>query len=119
MLCLPDTVKNLTSSNIYCWPECGGTGTFVMGSLTETGWDPGPFTVVLQCLHLDQCLSKLQNAKKIKRLKVPVCMPHLGQIMDKKIQKDRKTTATSEEQGVKAVYCAHPLHTPPGKQWAK
>ena len=37
----------------------------------------------------------------------------------RKIQKDRKTTATSEEQGVKAVYCAHPLHTPPGKQWAK
>ena len=72
MLCLPDIVKNLTSSNIYCWPECGGIGSFVMGSLTETGWDLGPFTVVLQCSHLDQCLLELQNTKKIKRLKVTV-----------------------------------------------
>ena len=66
MLCPPDTVKNLMSSNIHCWPECGENCTLVnVGRLTETGWDLGPFAVVLQCLHLDICLLELQNTKKL------------------------------------------------------
>lgn len=36
MLCPPDTVTNLMSSNIHCWPECGEIGTFVIvGSLAD------------------------------------------------------------------------------------
>ena len=65
----------------------------------ETGWDLGPFAAVLQCLHLDTPLLKQQNTKK---LKVNCMHAQLGQIMDKKMQKTKKTpTATLEEPGAK------------------
>ena len=56
----------------------------------ETGWDLGPFAVMLQCLHLDKPLLQQQNTKKLYGTKNNCLHVQLGQIMDKKIQKTKK-----------------------------
>ena len=89
----------------------------LQGEVRQAGtWDP-----LLQCLHLDKGLLEQQNTKKLYGTKNNCTHAQLGQIMDKKIQKDKnkKPTATSEEPGAKAGYCACPLHTPPPKGWVK
>ena len=85
----------------------------LQGEVRQAGtWDP-----LLQCLHLDKGLLEQQNTKKLYGTKNNCTHAQLGQIMDKKIQKDKnkKPTATSEEPGAKAGYCACPLHTVPRK----
>ena len=57
---------------------------------SETGWDPGPFAAVLQCLHLDTPLLEQQNTKKPYGTKNNCMNAQLGQIMDRKIQKTEK-----------------------------
>ena len=66
-------------------------------SLFETGWDLGPFAVVLQCLHLDTPLPELQNTKKLYGTKNNCMHAQLGQIIDRKIQKDQKNPTTTSE----------------------
>ena len=57
--------------------------------VSETGWDLGPFAVVLQCSHLDTHLLKPQNTKKLYGTKNN-CV-HIKIILDQKIQRDEKT----------------------------
>ena len=66
---------------------------FFLKFITETGWDLGPETwdtllQWLQCLHLDKCLLKQQDTKKLKGTKNNCIYAELGQIMGKKIQKN-------------------------------
>ena len=60
-------------------------------------WDP-----LLQCLHLDKPLLQQQNTKKLQGTKNNFMHGQLGQIMNKKIQKDQNPTATSEVSRAKA-----------------
>ena len=80
-------------------------------------WDP-----LLQCLYLDTPLLKQWNTKiqntSYKGLKITVCTVQLGQIMDKKIQKDQKPKchfwragSKNRGSGEKAGHCTCPLHT--------
>ena len=53
-------------------------------------WDrlgPGPFAAVLQSLHLDTPLLKLQNTKKLYRTKNNWLHVQVGQILDPKIDR--------------------------------
>ena len=57
----------------------------IWNTLSETGWDLGCFTAVLQCLHLDTPLLQQQNTKKLYGPKNNCVHTHLGQILDQDI----------------------------------
>ena len=73
------------------------------------------------CTWIHLSWSKQQNMKKLCGAKNNCVHAQLGQIMNKKIQKDQKNTqmATSEDlgekmvSGAKAGYCECPLHSIP------
>ena len=59
--------------------------------MLRQAWDLGLFAAVLQSLHLDTCLLELQNTKKLYGT-INNCVPaQLGQILDPKDTKDKKT----------------------------
>ena len=97
----------------------------VLGT-SETGWDLGPFAAGLQCLHLDTPLLQQQNTKKLSGTKNN-CMPAVRVNSGPKRYKETKKPnchfwrawSKSRGWGPRAGYCAHPLHTPPPKGWAK
>ena len=80
-------------------------------------WDP-----LLQCCHA--CTwTNLSSSNKIQRncmgLKITACMCTWGKFWTKDTKRPKNPTATFEEPGAKAGYCACPLHTTPPKGWAK
>ena len=87
------------------WPqrllwECG------LNPQGEAGtWDP-----TLQCLHLDSPLLQQQNTKKLYGTKNNCMHVQLGQILDQKIQRDRKIQlpllrSLKQKQGTAHVPC--------------
>jgi len=81
----------------------------------QTGWDLGPFAVVLQCLHLDTSLLKQQNTKKLCKTER---MCSWGRL-DKRYKSPKNPSATFEEPGVKKQRVrskSRVLHMPPCTQ---
>ena len=74
-------------------------------------WDP-----LLQCLHLDECLLKKQNAKKLWCIKIIACVPIWEKLWT--VRYYEKTKDPEEELGAKAGYCTCMLHTAPPNRWA-
>ena len=70
-------------------------------------WDLGPFSVVLQCLHLDITLFQQQSTKKLHGTKNNCVHVQLGQIQDQRNkqtnkQTNKKPVSSFEEPGAKA-----------------
>lgn len=64
----------------------------VLEAGSETGWDPGPFTAVLQCLHLDIPLLENKIKENCMGLKTAVCTHSWGRFWDPKDNKETKKT---------------------------
>ena len=57
----------------------------VLEAGSETGWDPGPFTAVLQCLHLDIPLLENKIKENCMGLKPAMCTHSWGRFWDNRI----------------------------------
>ena len=74
----------------------------------------------LAAVAADKPLPEQQNTKNLYQTENNSVCVQLGKILDPKDTKRPKNpTATFEEPGAKARYCAGPLHTPPPEAWAK
>ena len=88
-----------------------GYGGVSQAVLRQAGtWDP-----LLQCLHLDKCLLKKQNTKKLYETKNNCMHVQLGQILDNNIQRDQKPNCDFWRAGSKSRV----LSMPPAYSTAK
>ena len=70
----------------------------------------GTWNPLLKCLHLDKCILKQQNTKKlqvtknncVKNNKITKCKYNWGKLWTRRYKKTENLTATSEEPGAKA-----------------
>ena len=79
-------------------------------------WDLGPFSVVLQCLHLDITLFQQQSTKKLHGTKNNCVHVQLGQIQDQRNKQTNKKNQfpllKSLEQRLGVRSKSRVLHTP-------
>ena len=93
----------------------------------ETGWDLGPSAAVLVPGHTRPRATKYRETVWDWKCQ----LAHLGKFQTQKIQRNQKNQlplfsnyhfwgpwSKNGGWGAKAGYCAHPLHTPPPKDWA-